>query len=151
MHACILSRFSHIRLFVTLWTVALQAPMSMGFSRQEYWSGLPYPPRDLPDSGIEPMSPMSPSLAGKFFTTSTIWELLENTSFKKTVALVVKNPPANTGDGRDAGSIPGSGRSPGVGNGNPLQYSCLENSMDRGAWWATVCKSQRVIKINKFI
>ena len=48
---------------------------------------------------------------------------------------VLKNLPANAGD---AGSIPGSGRSPGVGNGNPLQYSCLENSMDRGAWWATV-------------
>jgi len=48
---------------------------------------------------------------------------------------VVKNPPANAGE---AGSIPGSGRSPGEGNGNPLQYSCLENPMDRGAWWATV-------------
>ena len=54
------------------------------------------------------------------------------------VALVVKNPPANAGDIRDMGSIPGSGRSPGEGHGNPLQYSCLENPMDRGAWWATV-------------
>ena len=54
------------------------------------------------------------------------------------VALVVKNPPANAGDRRDAGSVPGSGRSPGGGHGNPLQYSCLENPMDRGAWWATV-------------
>ena len=44
----------------------------------------------------------------------------------------------NAGNERDAGSIPGSGRSPGVGSGNPLQYSCLENSMDRGAWWVTV-------------
>ena len=51
---------------------------------------------------------------------------------------VVKNPPANAGDARDAGSISGSGRSPGVGTGNPLQYSCLENSMDREAWLATV-------------
>ena len=49
----------------------------------------------------------------------------------------VKNPPANAGDTGDTGSIPGSGRSPGEGHGNPLQYSCLENSMDRGAWWAT--------------
>ena len=49
------------------------------------------------------------------------------------VALVVKNPPANAGDIRDVGSIPGSGRSPGGGLGNPLQYSCLENPMDRGA------------------
>ena len=51
---------------------------------------------------------------------------------------VVKNLPANAGDGRDVGSIPRSGRSPGEGNGNPLQYSCLENFMDRGAWQATV-------------
>ena len=54
------------------------------------------------------------------------------------VTLVVKNPPAKTGDVRDLGSIPGLGRSPGEGNGNSLQYSCLENLMDRGAWQATV-------------
>ena len=51
---------------------------------------------------------------------------------------VVKNPPANAGDTRDTGLIPGSKRSPGEGNYNPFQYSCLENFMDRGAWWATV-------------
>jgi len=51
---------------------------------------------------------------------------------------VVENLAANAGDIRDLGSIPGSGRSPGVGNGNPFQYSCLENPMDRGAWWVTV-------------
>ena len=50
------------------------------------------------------------------------------------VTLVVKNPPANAGDARDSGSIPGSGRSPGEGNDYPLQYSCLENPRDRGAW-----------------
>jgi len=55
------------------------------------------------------------------------------------MALVVKNLPANEGDLRDQGSIPGRGRFPGEGNGSPLQYSCLENPMDRGAWWATVC------------
>ena len=54
------------------------------------------------------------------------------------MALVVKNPPANSGGIRDVDSIPGSGKSPGVGNGNPLQYSCLENSMDRRAWKATI-------------
>ena len=54
------------------------------------------------------------------------------------MALVVKNPPANSVDIRDVGLIPGSGRFPGGGDGNPFQYSCLENSMDRGAWWATV-------------
>jgi len=51
---------------------------------------------------------------------------------------VVKNLPASVGDIRASGSIPGWGRFPGGGNGNPLQYSCLENPMDRGAWWATV-------------
>ena len=51
---------------------------------------------------------------------------------------VIKTPPANAGDTKDMGSIPGSGRSPGAGNGNPLQCSCLENSMDRGAWQAIV-------------
>ena len=54
------------------------------------------------------------------------------------VALVLKNTPANAEELRDAGSIPGSERSPGVGNGNPLQYSCLQNPMDRGAWQDTV-------------
>ena len=54
------------------------------------------------------------------------------------VAIMVKNPPPNAGHTRDSVSIPGSGRSAGVGSGNPLQYSCLENPMDRGAWWATV-------------
>ena len=70
-----LSHFSHVQLFVTLWTVACQAPLSMGFSRQEYWSGLPCPPPgDLLDPGIKPMSSMSLVLAGKFFTTSATWE-----------------------------------------------------------------------------
>ena len=65
------------------------------------------------------------------------------------VALVVKNPPASAGDVRDMGSIPGLERSPGEGNGNPLQYSCLENTMDRGAWRATIhgiTKSQTRLK-----
>ena len=57
------------------------------------------------------------------------------------VVLVVKNPPGSTGDARDGDSIPGSGRSPGGGHSNPLQYSCLENSMDRRAW---SMRSQRV-------
>ena len=54
------------------------------------------------------------------------------------MVLVVKNPPAHAGDIRDAGSVPGLGRSPGGGHGNPLQYSCLDNPMDRGTWRATV-------------
>ena len=62
---------------------------------------------------------------------------------------MVKHPPANAGDAGDTGSIPGSGRSPGEENGNPLQYSCLENPMDRGAWQITVhrvAKSQTLLK-----
>ena len=67
--------FSHVQLFVTLWTVACQAPPSMGFSRQEYWSGFPYPPLgDLSNSEIEPTSLLSPALAGGFFTTSATWK-----------------------------------------------------------------------------
>ena len=58
--------------------------------------------------------------------------------------LVVKNSPSNAGNVRDMGLIPGLGRSPGGGHGNPLQYFCLENSMDRGAWRATIMGSQRV-------
>ena len=57
---------------------------------------------------------------------------------------MVKNLPANAGDIGEAGLILGLGRSPGEGKGNPLQNSCLENSLGRGAWWATVCGSQRV-------
>ena len=68
---------SHVRLFVTLWTIANQAPLSKGFSKQEYWSELPCPPpRDLPDPGMEPVSLMSLALAGRFFTTSATWEAI---------------------------------------------------------------------------
>ena len=71
----VLSLSSHIWLFATSWTVAHQAPLSMRFSRQEYWSGLPCPPPgDLPNPGIEPASLKSPSLAGGFFITSTTWK-----------------------------------------------------------------------------
>ena len=94
---------SCVRLFVTPWTIIHKAPPSMGFSRQECWSGVP--------------------LCVK-------WASL--------VVLAVKNPPANAGDLRDVVLIPGLGISPGGGQGNSLQYPCLENPMDRGASWATV-------------
>ena len=75
LHACMLSHFSCVPLFETLWTVAHQAPLSMGFSRKAYLNGLPCPcPRDLTDPGIELASFMSPALAGRFFTTSSTWE-----------------------------------------------------------------------------
>ena len=68
-----LNHFSCVRLLVTHWTVAHQAPLSLGFSKQEYRSGLPCPPlEDLPNTVIEPTSLMSPALAGRFFMTSTI-------------------------------------------------------------------------------
>ena len=78
VHACMLSCFSRVRLIVTLWMPACQAPLSLGFSRHEYWSGLPCPPSgDLPNPGIELMSLMSPALAGGFFTTNATWEALD--------------------------------------------------------------------------
>ena len=68
---CVLSSFSPVRLFATLWTVARQDPLSMRFSKQEYWGGLPFPsPGDLPDPWIEPESLVSPALAGGFITTA---------------------------------------------------------------------------------
>ena len=80
MHMCVLSHFSHARLLATSWTAAHQAPLSMGFSRQEYWSELLCPPPgDLPHSGIEPASLMSPALTGMFFTTNASWETPKTT------------------------------------------------------------------------
>ena len=110
-----------------------------GFSRQEHWSGLPCsPPGDLPHPGMEPRSPV---LAGGFSTTESpgkppLAHLLHTgvlllTSFfggASQVVLVVKTLPADAGDMTDAGSIPGWGRSPGGGNGNPLQCACLGES-----------------------
>ena len=72
----LLSHFSHVRLFATLWAIARQAPLSMGFSRQEYSSVLPCPPPgDLPKPGIESMSLKSLALAGEIFTVSATWEV----------------------------------------------------------------------------
>ena len=142
-----LSCFSRVRFFATPWTAASQAPLSMGFSRQEYWSGLPFPsPGDLPDPKIKPESL---ALAGGFFAILPTWEPLRSDQSLSRVRLCdpmnrsmpglsdhhqlpeVKASASNAGD---PGSIPGSGRSPGEGNGNPLQYSCLENPMVREAW-----------------
>ena len=72
---CMLSHFSRVQLSVTPWIIAHEAPLSMGFCRQEYWSELPCsPPGDLPDPGIKPTSLMSPPLAGRFFTTNITQE-----------------------------------------------------------------------------
>ena len=75
LYVCMLCCFIHVQLSVTLWTVAHQFALSMGFSWKEYWNGLLCPsPRDLPDPGSEPASLMSPALADTFFITSTSWE-----------------------------------------------------------------------------
>ena len=77
VHACTLSPFSRVWIFETLWTVAHQAPLPMGFSKQGYWSGLLCPPSgDLPDPGTEPASLKSPVLAGSLFTASATWDAL---------------------------------------------------------------------------
>ena len=74
---CVLLYFSPVGLFATLWTIAHQVSLSIGFSRQEYWSGFPCPPAgDIPDPGIEPTSVNFPVFAGVIFTTSTTWEAL---------------------------------------------------------------------------
>ena len=73
MYVCALSC---VQLFAISWAVAHQAPLSMGFPRQEYWSGLPVPPPgDLPDTGLEPSSLLSPALAGRFFTSASAGKL----------------------------------------------------------------------------
>ena len=72
--ACVLSLSSRVQLFATLWTVTHQTSLSLGFSRQECWSGFSCPPAgDLPDPGIQPVSLMSPALGGEFFTTRATW------------------------------------------------------------------------------
>ena len=121
--------------FATSQTEARQDLLSMGFPRQDYWSGLPCPSSGaLPDPGIESTSP---TLAGGFFITEPPGSPLSHLYNR-----LIKVPDFPGGsDGKasvynagDLGSIPGLGRSPGEENGNPLQYYCLENPMDRGAW-----------------
>ena len=129
--------------FATPWTVAHQAPLSVGFPRQEYWSGVPFPsPMDLPNPGIEFESA---ALACGFFTIEPPREAIYKRQMRINVHVcaIVGFPGGSDGkesacNAGDLDLIPGLGRSPGGGHGNPLWYSCLENSMDRGAWRATV-------------
>ena len=144
-----LSCFSPVQFFVTPWTVAHQAPLSMKFSRQEYWSGL----SKVFSSLKRKIFPWISSVVLTYFyyrinkmcirTGINSLALLElkyqNTFIDQLYAcglpwwLSGKESACNARDTRDVGSIPGSGRSPGGGNGRLLQYSCLENPMDRGA------------------
>ena len=148
-----LSCFNHVWLCSTLWTVACQAPLSMGFSRLEYWSGLPFPsPGDLPIPGIESVSLTSPALAGRFFITSTtsegltqinvfrclksfgafdskhriLWDFWTDTLIP--TLLLPPWPYSSVSiefayNAWGPGLIPGSGRSAREGRGYPLQYS----------------------------
>ena len=119
--ACVLlSRFSRVQLFVTLWSVAHQAPLSLGFPRQEYWSGLPLPStEDLPDSQIKHASPTLQvnSLPLSHLPMQGTW---------------------------DEGSVPGSGRSPGGGHGNSLQHSCWRTPRTEEPGGLESLRSQRV-------
>ena len=128
---CKVLMLSRVWLFVTPWTVAHQAPLSVGFSRQEYWSGWSLSsPGDLSDSGIKPRSPALQAdcwLAERpgsiyIFLVSVLASYCCWDKGASQVAVVIKNPPANAGDLRDLGSIPGLGRCPGGGDGNPFLF-----------------------------
>ena len=141
---CVLSHSVESDSLLSPWTVACQAPLSMGFSRQEYWNGLPCPPPgDLPNPGIKPRSPtlQADSLLfeppGK--SSLSVGELINK---------LWCNPPMGFPGGTSGKEcLPmqetrvqslGWEKSPGEGNGNALQYSCLDNPIDRGAWQAPV-------------
>ena len=118
---------SHFQFFATLWTVACQAPLSMEFKNTGtschslLWGGGSSPPRDWTWVYL---------IASQFFTFWATREAECGTSGRE--------PVCHAGDIRSVGFISGSRKSPGGGHRNPLQYSCLENPTDRGAWWATV-------------
>ena len=147
LRARVQSCFTCFRPFEILWTVASQAPLSIGFSKQEHWSGLPFPPpgifltqgsypgllhcrQILPSE--PPVQPNSLRACVQF-----LWERLPSSCGENVVESFGfpggsdgKESACNAGD---MSLIPGLGRSPGEGSGNPLQYSCLENSMDGSA------------------
>ena len=113
--------------FVALWAIAHQVLCLWYFLGKNTGVGCHFFLQGLLHSRVKAVSP---TLAGGFFTAEP--------AGASQVALVVKNLPANAGDIRHTSSIPGLRRSPEEGNSNPLQYSCLENPMDRGAWSTTV-------------
>ena len=142
---------------VTLWLQPTRLLCSWNSPDKKYWGGLPLPsPRGLPNAGVGPASLASPALAGRLFTPHTLEKPCFQLHFPASALRSVhselwgaifhfqlpwwlsgKESACNAGD---VGSIPGSGRSPGRGHNIPLQYSCLENPTDRGAWRAAVHK-----------
>ena len=116
--------FSCVQLCATPWTVAHQSPLFIGFSRQKYWSGLPFPcPEDLPDPRIEPMSLQSPALACRFFATSTIWEAprdyLVTSQLSKYLAPWLGEFP------KSAGSLPWDAQQPWLFPGSKAEFMLL--------------------------
>ena len=124
-------------------TIAHLAPLSMEFSRQEYWRGLPFSsPGELPDPGIKTGPPalqadsLLPEPPGKPIYHQRAYQFISHSaSFSFPHGSAAKGSTCNV---EDLGLIPGLGKSPGEGNDYPLQYSGLENPMDRGTWQATV-------------
>ena len=138
---CMLSHFSHVRLCVTPWTVAHQSSLSLEFSRQQYWTGLPCPPPvDLPDPRTEPVSLKSPALAGGWIpekTKSTFRQnwVAGNRAVRATKWLSVKESACWC---RRHRFDPWVGKISQRRKWQPTPYSCLENPMDWGAWQAAV-------------
>ena len=128
---------------MTTWTVAHQVPLSMGFSRQGYWSGWPCPPpADISDPGIKPVSLKSPALAGVFFPTSATGHptpvLLPGKSHGWRSVVGCSPWGREKSDTTERLHFHFSLSCIGEGNGNPVQCSCLENPRDVGASWAAV-------------
>ena len=122
MHLCCMCAQSGLT--VTPWTIACQAPLSMEFSRQEHWSGLPFPsPGDLPDPGVEPTSLVSPALAGRFLITSSTWE--SHTSVILCGCSVTQSCPTLRHHGLQHARHPCPSPSPGAcSNSSPLSRWC---------------------------
>ena len=131
----VLSHISRVRLFATPWTVACQAPLSMRFSRQEYWSRLPFPPPGcLPNPGSNPCLLHFLYWQEGSLPMGKLAKTVEPTSEFSTVYC----DPHSQLIGFRHNEFKGLLQCPGEGNGNLLQYSCLVNPMDRGAWPAIV-------------
>ena len=131
---------SCVRLPVTPWTAACQAPLSMRFSRQEHWSGLPFPLPVEYNGGGSLIAKLCPTLVTPWTAAcqAPLSMGFSRQEYWSGLPFPLPRDHPNSGVKRDAGSVPGLERFPGGGNSNPLQYFCLENSMDRGAWQAAV-------------
>ena len=130
---CVFSRFSHVYLFATPWTVAYRLLCPWDSPGKNAGVGC-----HALLQGIVSTQGWNPHLLLALLYENPELKLLLSPSYKLKGFHGGSEGKASACNVEDPGSIPGLGRSPGEGNGNPLQYSCLENPMDRGAWWATV-------------